>query len=256
MAALSRSGVPWERLLSRWSLLYGLAFLAEFVGFAFAVVSPLPRAGLPEQFDLTANFAVQAPVAFRLLALLRATTWFVIAGFLLFLAGIAASRAPFRASIIALCGMAQLLGVIGAFAEGAIPDLASSYLASSAERAALLRSYLDLETLVLTPINGAAFLRAVGFLIVVWVALALPRMPPWLTALFGLAGLLGIAQVIFLVITGESPFREASTTPSPLSVVVWLRVSLEMVLAFGVAAVFWRQPAVEATRAAPVVRGQ
>jgi hypothetical protein len=228
MIAHAPSDLAWERLLSRWSLFSG-ALAAGFL-VLMGTGSGAFGTGLPSPFDPVSNFALHAPTLFRLAAFVDATVWFGLAGVLVSLGLVFLGRAPLRASIIVLCGIGQLLGIVGGFARDVLPGVVRSYTSASADRAILLRSYLDAAAFVQVQFNAGAALRTLAYLVVVWIALAMPSFPRWLTGLFALAGFLGLVQVAVLIGSGEVPF-----VPLVIS-----RLALETVLLLALAVSFWR----------------
>ncbi|OLC20914.1 MAG: hypothetical protein AUH33_02740 [Chloroflexi bacterium 13_1_40CM_68_21] len=221
----------WYRLASRSALLTGLALMLVIAFFPF--IQAASRGGLPKEFDPLAVFALREPTLFRLVLLVDSFAWFGLAGFLLAFAGLLAGRAPVAASIVAICGIAQIVGVIGAMARRAIPDLVSAYaVAAPDQQAVLLRSYLDLQNVVMSPFNAGSALRMVAFLVVAWVAWSMRDFPRWIAAGFGVIGL--VALLAFLT-THFGTRIEALNS---------LRIALEGFFALAIVWAFWGRAAV------------
>ncbi len=190
------------RLWSRGSLVTAFSILAYFAFYAFAGAAatdnPLGReyGGLWQ--------AVRSPVVYRLAWVSESISWLMVGGTLVIFAGLFARRAPIRAACIAVCGIGQLLGSLGAFSLGSVSALAARYAsAAPSQQAALLQSFLDLQGVIRSPFYGGILLQGAGFLLVAWAAWEWMGFPRWLAVWLAIAGVIGL--VFFVLFTTDAP---------------------------------------------------
>ncbi len=148
--------------------------------------------------------------AYRAFATLDGLGWIFIGAALWALSVLIEPFAPLRSRVVALCGVAQLVGGLGGFTRlEALPDLAARYIsANPAQQTALLDSY---RTLYVGPIDAmfttGQIFQAAGFLLVATAALAVPRFPRWLAIYVGLPGVTaGLLLIIDILAPGSSIF--------------------------------------------------
>jgi Domain of unknown function (DUF4386) len=191
----------WRWLLARWALLRALstAALIGAFGALAAAAGPVPA----EQLELLG--AVQAPVVFRLTAALDGLTWLTIGAILLVCARLFVGQAPIRATFLAVCGVGQVVGLLGAYLNlQATGELGARYAGATPEQqAAILQTSLTLFQTISAHYDAATLLYGAGYLLIAWLVFSLGGLPRWLGAWFALSGIrAGISQ-IGLVTTGD-----------------------------------------------------
>jgi hypothetical protein len=231
-SSLAQDNLPARLFLflSRWSLVTALLILAYFAFYSAAgsaaTDNPLGReyAGLWQ--------AVRSPVVYRLAWVSESLSWLMVGGTLIVLAGFFAHRAPIRAACIAVCGIGQLLGSLGAFSLSSVSDLATRYAtAAPNQQAALLQSFLDLQAVIHSPFSVGSLLQGAGFLLVAWVAWGWMGFPRWLAVWLAIPGLLGLAFFIL----------GATDAPSALVIPILILHDIGLMsMHVAVAVTFWR----------------
>src|SRR5262245_34682585 len=101
------------RFLARWTLIAGLVSLALLLAFSIFVLPAAQNSPLPQDYvELVA--AIHTPALYRLTITLDMAGWLMLGGFFITLAAVLAGRAPLRATLLAACGMGQVVGLLGA----------------------------------------------------------------------------------------------------------------------------------------------
>jgi hypothetical protein len=188
--------------------------------------------GLPDDYlELVA--AEKIPTLYRLTIILDAAVWLAIGGFLLTFAILLLKNQPLKGVLIAACGIAQVSGFTGALLrlEGTT-RLAGSYPAAAPDQQAkILGSFLDLQTTINAHFDAGSWLYILGFLLITSIVRSLNGFPRWLAVLFGLVGLLNLANDSLAILTGQYQF-----------VLFFLALLAEITTFFSTAVVFWRRP--------------
>jgi heme/copper-type cytochrome/quinol oxidase subunit 4 len=228
--------IPWFRFLSRWALFTGLVNLGNLL-LSIVLFVPGPQASpLPEEYGELV-VAISNPALFRLQLDIEIVGWLSLVVFFIAFAAILLPRAPIRGTLLAACGIGQIVGVLGAFIrlEG-IPGVAERYMqANQLDRAAVLSSYRDLQAVITSHFSAGILLWSVAFLLVAWVGLARRDFPRWLVVLFGLTGVLGMIVTILYFLT--------SNEEGQVYILVGVLDALLVVIVFfAVAWTFWRGP--------------
>ncbi len=244
LSGIDAGGARWFGFLSRWSLFAGLAVLGIFLTFGLGVGpagqgSPLPQ----EHSELWA--AINSPAAYRLFVTFDIAVWLAYGGFFVTLAAILIRHAPIRATLVAICGVGQLLGMTGAFMRlHGTTDLAARYAGAAPEQQeALLQSNLDLWYIVGAHFGAGAMLTRAALLLAAWAVWSMPGFPRWLVVLIALPGVVGLTQTVLDLTTGLFVFP-----------ILLLQLLLSMLVFFTVAWTFRRKPrsAFPATSDTPV----
>lgn len=223
--------VRWLQFLSRWSLLVGLVTLTLPIVFFGNVDQPASYIALGTEYAELLQ-AVRGPGLYRVGWTLDAMVWLLLGGSLLTLAGILRRHAPIRASFIAACGMAQLIGSLGSFIRlNGISDLAARYTtAPPAQQAVLLESYLTLWRVINSHYHVGILLQGVGFFLAAWGVFSLRGFPRWLAVWLTVPGLLAVVQ--FVLVAAGAPFSR------PLNILD--AVVGNVALNFAMAIALWR----------------
>lgn len=228
---IDAGGARWFRFLSRWSLFAGLAVLGIFLAFGFGVVpagqgSPLP----PEHSELWA--AINSPAAYRLFMIFDVAVWLAYSGFFVTLAAVLVRHAPICGTLIAVCGVGQVVGMTGAFMRLYVTtDLAARYAGAAPEQQeALLQSNLDLWQIVGAHFGAGAMLTRVALLLAAWAVWSIPDFPRWLAALIALPGIVGLTQTALDLGVGVFVFP-----------ILLVQLFLSMVVFFVMAWRFWQR---------------
>ncbi len=191
-----------SRVLSRGSLVNALLILAYF-GFYAAAGAAAGDNTLGREYAGLWQ-AVRSPVVYRLAWVSESLSWLMVGATLIIFGGLFARRAPIRAACIAVCGIGQLLGSLGAFLLSGVSDLATRYAnAAPNQQAALLQSFLDLQAAIHSPFTVGILLQGAGFLTVAWVAWEWMRFPRWLAVWLAIPGLIGL--VLFVLGATDAP---------------------------------------------------
>src|SRR5918911_699031 len=217
---------PWQKVLSRWALAYGLYEVAALV--AFATVVGFDVLG-PGAFEA----AARNPAMFRIGAGLDLTAWLWIGGTLLVFAGLFARSAPIRASLLAACGVGQLAGLLGGYTMLVVlGDLgARSAAAAPDQHAALAAANGPVLSSIFAHYGAGQLLYGAGYLLIASVALSLAGFPRWVGVWFALYGLYAVGNQVAYVVTGGIPV--------PLLFMLFEVGSIEV--NFALAATFWHQ---------------
>lgn len=200
--------VRWLRFLSRWSLVVGSVTLVLpimlFGGMGQQASDNALGVGYAELLQ-----AVRSSGMYRVGWTLDAVIWLMLGGSLLALAGILRRHAPLRATFIAVCGIAQLIGALGGFIRlNGISDIATLYVtAAPDQQAVLLESYLNLWRVINSHYQIGVLLQGVGFLLAAWGVFTLRGFPRWLAVWLALPGGLAVAQ--FVLVAAGAPFLRA-----------------------------------------------
>jgi len=241
---IDAGGARWFRFLSRWSLFAGLAVLGIFLAFGLGVApagqgSPLPQ----EHSELWA--ATNSPAAYRLFIIFDVAVWLAYGGFFVTLAAVLIRQAPIRATLIAACGVGQLLGMAGAFMRlYGTTDLAARYAGAAPEQQeALLQSNLDLWQIIGAHFGAGAMLTRAALLLAAWAIWSIPGFPRWLAKLIALPGIVGLTQTVLDLTAGVFIFP-----------ILLVQLLLSMLVFFAMAWTFWHrkpEPASPGTSSAP-----
>jgi len=229
---IDAGGARWFKFLSRWSLLAGLAVLGIFLAFGFGVVpagqgSPLPQ----EHSELWA--VINSPAAYRIFIIFDVAVWLAYGLFFVALAAVLIRHTPIRGTLIAACGVGQIVGMMGAFMRlYGTTDLAARYAGAAPEQQeTLLQSNLDLWQIVGAHFGAGAMLTRVALLLAAWAICSIPGFPRWLAVLIALPGIVGLAQTVLDLTAGVSIFP-----------ILLVQLLLSMLVFFAVARTFWRKP--------------
>ena len=217
---------PWQKLLSRWALAYGVYEVAALL--AFATVVGFDVLG-PGAFEA----AARNPATFRIGAGLDLTAWLWIGGTLLVFAGLFARSAPIRAAFLAACGVGQLAGLLGGYTMLVVlGDLgARAATAAPDQQAALAAASGPVLSSMLAHYGAGQLLYGAGYLLIAWVALSLAGFPRWIGAWFALYGTYAVANQLAYVVTGGIPLP-----------MLFMLFELGSIVAnFALAATFWRR---------------
>jgi len=218
--------------LSRIALFGGLAELA-LLGMMMMVVMPAGQdANLPFDFvELIA--ATKVPGLFRLTMVLDASVWLAIGGFLVAFAILFSRKLPAFSVVIAASGVIALVsGFAGAFIrlEGTL-HLAASYLAASESgHAAILQSFLDLQSTINAHFDAGSWIYAIAYLIVASLIWKQADFPRWIAIPLTLAAVFTLTGNLMTLILGESQF-----------VVFFLALLSETTALLSIATVFWKR---------------
>ena len=221
----AESEAPWQKVLSRWALAYGLYEVAVLL--VFATVVGFDVLG-PGAFDA----AARNPATFRLGAGLDLTAWLWIGGTLLIFAGLFARSAPIRAAFIAACGVGQLAGLVGGYTMLVVlGDLgAGSAAAAPDQQASLAAASGPVLSSMMAHYGAGQLLYGAGYLLIASVALSLARFARWVGVWFAVYGLYAVGNQVAYVITGGIPV--------PMLFMLFAFGSI--VANFALAATFWR----------------
>src|SRR5215213_9151403 len=164
--------VRWFRFLSRWAFFTGLVNLGNLL-LSIVLFVPGPQASsLPEEYGELV-VAISNPALYRLQLDIDIFGWLSLVVLFITLAVILVPRAPVRGTLLAACGIGQIVAVLGAFMrlEG-IPALAERYVQAKHDRATVLSSYRDLQAVITSHFSAGIMLWSVAFVLVAWVGLA------------------------------------------------------------------------------------
>ena len=190
---------PWQKVLSRWALAYGLYELGALL--AFATVVGFDVLG-PGAFEA----AARNPAIFRIGAGLDLTAWLWIGGTLLVFAGLFARSAPIRAAFLAACSVGQLTGLLGGYTMLVVlGDLGARAAAAPDQYAALAAASGPVLSSMLAHYGAGQLLYGAGYLLIASVALSLSGFPRWVGVWFALYGLYAVANQVAYVATGGLP---------------------------------------------------
>jgi hypothetical protein len=228
---IETSEAPWLRLLSRWALGTALLYIALLLVYIVGV-----------GFDELAG-AARNPAAYRLGAGLDSLVWLGIGGILFAFAGAFVRLAPLRASLLAVCGIGQLAGVLGGFLRlSAVGELAARHAAASVDQQVVLAQiHQSLLQMVMAHYGAAGLLGGPGFLLVASLGLSVGWFPRWLAIWCALAGTWQVAGFLTTV--------AGSSVLLALYPVYALGGGIGLELA--IAAAFWRRAAISVTQPAP-----
>jgi len=221
----------WLRFLARYAL---LAVMIDLITWPLVVLWFLPASQgsplAPAYDELVA--ATHSPGVYRVLITLDVAGWLMLGIFLITLAALFARHAPIRSTLVAACGIGQVAGMSGAFLRlTGISDLAAHYVtAAPDQKAALLRSFLDLQLVINSLFTAGGTLWAIAFVLAASAAWSSAAFPRWLAGLIALPGILNLTSNLFEMVTGSEI----------LFVVNIVSVFLLTVVNFAVAGVFWR----------------
>jgi hypothetical protein len=217
---------PWQKVLSRWALAYGVYEVAALL--AFATVVGFDVLG-PGAFEA----AARSPATFRIAAGLDLTAWLWIGGSLLVFAGLFARSAPIRAAFLAACGVGQLAGLLGGYTMLVVlGDLgARAATAAPDQQAALAAASGPVLSSMLAHYGAGQLLYGAGYLLIASVALSLAGFPRWVGAWFALYGIYAVGNQVAYVVTGGIPLP-----------MLFMLFELGSIVAnFALAATFWRR---------------
>jgi hypothetical protein len=219
--------------LSRWSLVTALLLLAATVFYASEGAPTGTGTVFGQEYGELLR-AADSLISYRLATLFETLHWLMLGGTLIILAAVFALRAPIRAACVALCGICQLEGSLGALLRlDGIGDLAARYAsAASDQRTVFLQSFLDLKRVSGADYDIALLLGGVGFLLVAWLAWRWTGFPRWLAVGLGATGLLGLAVFVM---------HAAGLPAAPM---IALDVIVLIAVLVAVAVAFWRPSAV------------
>jgi Domain of unknown function (DUF4386) len=227
--------IRWFRFLSRWALFAGLVDLGTLL-LSVVLFVPGPQASsLPEEYGELV-VAIRDPALYRLQVVFNIFAWLSLVVFFITLAVILVPRAPIRGTLLGVCGIGQIVAVLGAFMrlEGIIA-VAERYVQANHDRAAVLSSYRDLQAVIFSHFSTGIFLYSVAFVLVAWVGLATRGFPRWLVVLMGLTGVLGMIDTILYFVTSDEEGQA-------YTLVGVLDAFLIVIVFFAVAWTFWRGP--------------
>ncbi len=217
------------RLVSRVALATGIVVLLLVImgiGLGGDVDSPQVLSSNPQ--------SLLSP-AYRAFATFDGLGWILIGAALWALSVLIEPFARLRSRVVALCGVAQLVGGLGGFTRlEALPDLAARYIsANPAQQITISDSY---RTLYVGPINAmfttGQIFQAAGFLLVASAALVVPRFPRWLAIWVGLPGVTaGLLFIIDIV---------APTSAVFFPILLFHIIAGTVALQFALAARLWR----------------
>ena len=231
MQMLNRDTLPARLFLflSRLSLVTALLLLAATAFYAGEGAPTGTATVLGQEYGELLR-AAGSPIAYRLATLFETLHWLMLGGTLIVLAAAFALRAPIQAACVALCGISQLEGSLGALLRlDGIGDLAARFASSAPDqRMVLLQSFLDMKRVSGADYDISLLLGGVGFLLVAWLAWNWAGFPRWLSAGLGVTGLLGLA----VFVTHAAGF--------PASPMIALDVIVLIAVLVAVAAAFWR----------------
>jgi hypothetical protein len=218
--------------LSRWSLASAFMLLASSAFYSgMGGLTEAEKALGPQYRELMQ--AARSPVFFRLGTGCEALYWLMIGGTFVIFAVLSVRRAPIRAAFIAGCGVAQLTGSLGALlGMNSISDLAGRYAGvATDQQAALLQSFLVLNSVILSNYMVATLLQAAAFLLIAWLAWRWIGFPRWLAVWLIIPGVFALA--LFTLQASGSP----AGIVLPLGVIALISVHVAITVAF------WRPPA-------------
>jgi hypothetical protein len=185
----------WYRFLSWWVLLAGTAYLSLIILFV-TLILPAGRSGSLPQDYLELAAAARDPALYRLTIAFDVAAWLGMGGVFIAIAAVFFGRAPIRSTFIAALAIGTLIGFFGACLRLAgTTDLAARYLAATAaDRAAQLRSYLDLQQQINISFSAGGLLIGLALVLAASIAWRVSGFPRWVTVLLTLAGIMGIVK--------------------------------------------------------------
>lgn len=232
----------WSRLLARWSLATAIAYLAPWLAapFLFATTNKL------ESDFQELSWAINQPVAFRIVIGLDSLLWIFLAGIFLLLAVVARRQSPVLALFIAACAGGHLFGSAGGYLRlVGTADIATRYLGASADqRAVVLESYRSLHSTTLYLQDFGALFTKAGLTLSAVIAFRMPGfLPRWLAIGFLVQAAIGIV-LLDLDVAGlrSSPVYFLLGVPYVLIWVVW---------GVALAVHFWKGPVFERSVPSP-----
>jgi hypothetical protein len=133
---------------------------------------------------------------YRLTIAFDVAAWLGMGGVFIAIAAVFFGRAPIRSTFIAALAIGTLIGFFGACLRLAgTTDLAARYLAATAaDRAAQLRSYLDLQQQINISFSAGGLLIGLALVLAASIAWRVSGFPRWMTVLVTLAGIMGIVK--------------------------------------------------------------
>src|SRR5262249_31571918 len=157
---------------------------------------------------------------------LDVASWLMLGGFFITLAAVFARHAPLRATLLATCGMGQVVGLLGAFARlKGTSLLAAQYItAAPDQQAAMLQSYHDLQLFFTSAFDAGALLWGVALVLAASAAWSTAKSPRWLSALIALPGIIELSKSFVQIVTGLD-FGFLIMLEMPLLIVAYFAVA-------------------------------
>jgi hypothetical protein len=205
MDSTSLADIDWFTLLSHWSLLAGVAYLALFALILTIILPSSKSSALPEKyFELIA--AYKRPKIYRLTILFDVVAWVAIGGFLVTCVGLLAAYSPVRSLYIALLATGVLSGIIGACLRLVeTPRMANTYHKANSDKAELsiVESYEVLLNNINTLFSVGGLLVGAALVAAMFGVWSISQFSHWVVILLGLAGAISVSKGALELVTGK-----------------------------------------------------
>jgi hypothetical protein len=159
-----------------------------------------------KEADSMIQLAENMPGVFHLIMATDVAFYLTLSVTMLALASLLRYCAPIRGTLLAVCGIAQLTGIVVGFMRSEVVEhlLASGYITADPEKKMFLLGLFDLADEISKSFYLSAYLMAgFGFLLAAWITFSLPGFPQWLAACLAFPALTGLVLAIFSLF-GES----------------------------------------------------
>lgn len=203
---LNAQEIHFRRTLSRWALVSALVTAGVLTVFGLGTMASQGSA-LPPAYDELV-WASRLPALYRAATTFDLATWLGLGGFFALTAAGFTRHAPIRSIFIALCGVGQLAGAIGAFSRLlGVSALAAQYGSAAPDQLAdVLRAFLDLQLAIGAHFATGSLLWSIGLLLVASAAWPARVFPRWLVLLIALTGVCNLTGDIIGIVGVPLPF--------------------------------------------------